>query len=498
MKKKIFYTGFSDERVEVVDFLKSEYNYEPDVFVANIRDKKSYLKKYPNSIFLESMNMRLGKFDWNIFKKKYPVDKVILNYLSKYEYTTLNLIEDTNGRNFSYDERFQYYFDILSFWNTLIRNLKPDYFIAFTWPHNTADYTMYSLCKYYEIETYFIDPTPYLGNNFMGIQQDLDNLSKKFIIKDLKKRKPSQKIIDYLHSIRIDKVTTPNDIYKINELMKFSFWKEIMLLIYTIKNWLKKEVTAFKFNKKEFGTPGAHMNIFQYRIFKIRTMIKNNKYYKNLKSISVKANLSEKYVLFAANYQPEATTSVTSSYYVNQINVLELLSSTIPEDTIIYYKEYPKHLLSFFNKISLNRNNQFLSRLKKIKNIKIIDDGYKTTDLIDNAFAVATITGTIGWEAAVRGKPVITFGSVWYNSFNKIFKIDSYKDLTLAFNKIENGYSFDYNDILDYAAYIEKNSHKKFIHTFFSYDLKKSNDKKYEMQRLGRAIYQYINKINYN
>ena len=33
--------------------------------------------------------------------------------------------------------------------------------------------------------------------------------------------------------------------------------------------------------------------------------------------------------------------------------------------------------------------------------------------LIDKCKAVATITGTSGWEALIRGKPVLHFGYPW-------------------------------------------------------------------------------------
>ena len=43
--------------------------------------------------------------------------------------------------------------------------------------------------------------------------------------------------------------------------------------------------------------------------------------------------------------------------------------------------------------------------------------------LIANSKAVATVTGTVGWEAMVRRKPVLVFGLSWYEKYAGVLKI---------------------------------------------------------------------------
>ena len=50
--------------------------------------------------------------------------------------------------------------------------------------------------------------------------------------------------------------------------------------------------------------------------------------------------------------------------------------------------------------------------------------GVPTLELIAKSRAVATITGTAGWEALQMGKPVICFGYAWYRSFPGVFRWD--------------------------------------------------------------------------
>ena len=45
--------------------------------------------------------------------------------------------------------------------------------------------------------------------------------------------------------------------------------------------------------------------------------------------------------------------------------------------------------------------------------------------LIDNSQAVATITGTSGWEAALRRKPALVFGHAWYRDCPGVYRVNS-------------------------------------------------------------------------
>ena len=42
-----------------------------------------------------------------------------------------------------------------------------------------------------------------------------------------------------------------------------------------------------------------------------------------------------------------------------------------------------------------------------------------------------TAGGTAGWEAVVREKPCLLFGSLWYQDCPEVFKIESMDDLNI-------------------------------------------------------------------
>jgi len=74
------------------------------------------------------------------------------------------------------------------------------------------------------------------------------------------------------------------------------------------------------------------------------------------------------------------------------------------------------------------RDPKFYREIQKIPNVRLIDPTIDSLDLMRDARVVTAVTSTIGLEAALMGKPVITFGSVFYNvlpSVHRCTEMDS-------------------------------------------------------------------------
>lgn len=116
------------------------------------------------------------------------------------------------------------------------------------------------------------------------------------------------------------------------------------------------------------------------------------------------------YIYFPLHLQPELTTSAVGGIYADQLLALEALSARMPEGHIIYVKENPKQT-------EKQRGPLFYKRLRALKNVRVVPLRESSVELIRGCLAVATITGTAGWEALFHGKPVLVFGSAWYREF---------------------------------------------------------------------------------
>jgi capsule polysaccharide export protein KpsC/LpsZ len=104
------------------------------------------------------------------------------------------------------------------------------------------------------------------------------------------------------------------------------------------------------------------------------------------------------------------TTSAVGGIYADQLLALEALSARMPEGHLIYVKENPKQT-------EKQRGSLFYKRLRALRNVRVVPLRESSVELIRGSLAVATITGTAGWEALFHGKPVLVFGSAWYREF---------------------------------------------------------------------------------
>ena len=113
------------------------------------------------------------------------------------------------------------------------------------------------------------------------------------------------------------------------------------------------------------------------------------------------------YVFFPLHTEPEVTLLVYSPWALNQVEFIRNLSQSIPVGMSLVVKEHPasigKRPLSYYEK------------LLQIPNVRLADPSLNSRALVENARLIATIAGSIGLEALLRKKPVITYGRTPYD-----------------------------------------------------------------------------------
>ncbi|MCC5992627.1 MAG: hypothetical protein JJT99_08895 [Rhodobacteraceae bacterium] len=121
-------------------------------------------------------------------------------------------------------------------------------------------------------------------------------------------------------------------------------------------------------------------------------------------------DLSTPYVYVPLQMQPEMTTSSLGGRFRDQAYMIERLADMLPAGIRILVKENPKQG-------GYMRGPMFFHRLKRIASVQFLPSWANTHALTAKAEFVATITGTVGWEALCMGKPVLVFGGAWYRAF---------------------------------------------------------------------------------
>lgn len=119
-------------------------------------------------------------------------------------------------------------------------------------------------------------------------------------------------------------------------------------------------------------------------------------------------DLTGDFIYVPLQLQPEMTTSSLGDAFRDQALAIEWLAGLVPEGVRILVKENPKQHSAHM------RGPMFFHRLKRIPSVTFLPSWANSAALTDHAVFVATITGTVGWEAVRSGKPALVFGRAWY------------------------------------------------------------------------------------
>ncbi|MFC1866656.1 hypothetical protein ACFL0H_00755 [Thermodesulfobacteriota bacterium] len=188
---------------------------------------------------------------------------------------------------------------------------------------------------------------------------------------------------------------------------------------------------------------------FQYSIQRIKTIVR--KQYLKGNGLFQEPVEGEKYVLFLLQKQPEASTFVKSPFHMDQRYLLEVIAKSLPIGYSVYVK--PHH--NDFGSWPLSYYKEMVCR----PNIRMLKTHLNSQTLVKKSAAVITTTGTVGWEGIILGKPVITFGRVFYNSFDQVMHVKDITELPNVLRKAIYDFKPDRDLMLKYVSAHIQGSH---------------------------------------
>ncbi len=279
---------------------------------------------------------------------------------------------------------FMYYF----YWaHDVLTRKKPELMVFHNLPHESFDYVLYLIAKFFGIRTIVLHQCFLLSDRFW-ISESMETFGDFDAQPEINERVRSN-------------YKLPENWYYMNDVS--SKW------LYTLRDFLKEIIM------RPWRMPVAAMRFYYNRAYDVN----RNKYVKEYDEKS-------QYIYFPLHLQPELTTSAMGGIdgrYGDQIQALEQLSLLIPSDVVIYVKENPKQTAQ-------QRDELFFARLSILPNVHLVSPATASRELIKNSIGVATITGTAGWEALFYGKPCMIFGNAWYANFQGVTRFSA----TISFN----------------------------------------------------------------
>lgn len=382
--------------------------------------------------YLDFRDVTFAKYpvDWQDI---IPLDKSLVEAMIPCEAAVMKMMEriEQHVGRLSYDERRDIYYRHLRFWNHILEKDNIELFLGSNLPHENYDLVIYSLCRIKGVSTRFFHQTltdfmmimdnwdPYLPElkrsfgeimkKYEGVQEiDLEKRSRNFLSKQLNKETDP---VPYFLSVQFSKEN--------RKRKKREKWHRILL-----------KLNSASFYKRIFNKRNIKIALFRF-IGKRFKSLENRVLKRYYSRLSVKPDLKRKFIYFPLHMQPELTTSTLAGCFVDQKLIVDILSVSVPSDFKIYVKENPLQK-------AFNRSKNFYRDISNIRNVEFVDIKTDTYELINHSVAVATATGTAGWEALFREKPVMIFGNTLYEYASGVFKIGSVMDCKKAMNKILN------------------------------------------------------------
>ena len=172
----------------------------------------------------------------------------------------------------------------------------------------------------------------------------------------------------------------------------FKFTSKLKMAIFLAYNETKKIIKG-SVNKDSYVLYGWIPVVFRSWI--------NFKFLKKLSVIP--SDLKNKKIVFwAMNLEPEVSLYLFSPEFSNAVEAITWISKSVDIDTVIVIKEHP---LAFGV-----RSKKIYKIMSKMANVYFADPELSSEVWLNKSSMVATITGTIGYEAVYNKIPVVSFG----------------------------------------------------------------------------------------
>ena len=377
-----------------------------------------------------------------------PLIPKYLHDAAKYEKTAMDIIFRWRlsliGSS-HYEKISPIYHKLLRYWTGYILEKKIDLVFISYIPHSIHNYMLYVAAKITGVDYVMGRTAPpirhksiiyYFSEDFKILYDNFSNDYKKMRESNLPISQIENSISDYM--LNYFKETD------VNSTIKTTIRKNRLDII---KSRLKYSMNNHQYTrllKKAF------------KLFWIK--ISDRKILRYCENLESEPDTSIRYIYFPLHWQFEATTLPNGGIFRDQLLAIELISYYLPSGYKLYVREHPAYWLNRekFDYIKDTRSFSFYDRIKDLDNVELISHSYSNADLVSNCKGVATINGSIGFEAIKLNKPVLMFGNSFYQHYRSAFFVNSIDDILRYFTEVkENKNSENHKELIMFLKTID-------------------------------------------
>lgn len=135
----------------------------------------------------------------------------------------------------------------------------------------------------------------------------------------------------------------------------------------------------------------------------------------------------DKYVLLPFHYSVDFQLTVRAPHCYDQIAIAKLCARSLPEGMKLYLKEHPNYVGGI--------SPSALGQVLEYANVRLLPPTIRASEAIKKASLVVVINSTLGLEALLHGKPVITLGNPFYSGLGLTIDVNNFSELPDAVSR---------------------------------------------------------------
>jgi hypothetical protein len=371
-------------------------------------------------LWMSARALRLGRYpgiDWNTIT---PLDEELMEKMSKAETIFLSMVERyaLHG-DMTYARRKRQYLQHLRYWNHVLETEKIGLFLLFTSPHQCYDYVIYELCKLKGIPVYNLEhccclPGFFLTSDFERSAEELgpafEQLKQEYA--NPKKPIPLEQSFETFFQAASTMGSPPRR-PKIDESLRSKSF---------IRKWKDKSLGLLQHKPRKFFLSALSPQVWSRKIHQHRTALFYDEH-------TTEPDFTKPYIYAPLHLQPEDAVIPRGGAFMHQELTIQMLAACLPPGVSIYIKEHPMQG-------ELYRSETFYRSMLELPQVIFVPRSTDTFQLIRHSKAVATITGTAGFEAPFFGKPTLMFGHRFYQYAPGVHRIRTTEDCKNALQSI--------------------------------------------------------------
>lgn len=355
-----------------------------------------------------------------------PVDEALIEAMRPCEAVFMEMVSRLEWkRSIPYSLRKQWYLRHLRFWNDYLEVKRINLYIAAWLPHEIPDIVIYHLCKLKKIPVLYFHTSSIRDISFAeyDIEKSAEQIGKRYgelLCEYSGVTDPAQIPLGEEFAKRFEALSLPaGQKPPVESVKRLGYWGQVRKILRTSLRSTFRFIGGYL---TPSGLKRAMEGVKRFRMIRARDVFYD--------AHAIDPNLSCRFVYLPLHFQPEASTVPMGGAFHDQLLVAALLNTYLPDDVLIYMKEHPR--ASGWLARTVEMYEEFLA-MKKVRFIRRSAD---TFALREKCMAVATVTGTAGFEGLFRGKPVFLFGYRFYQYARGVWRIRTAEDMTLAVHAV--------------------------------------------------------------